>query len=398
MSRQPAQGPLLGIKILDLTRLLPGPMASQMLADMGADVIKIEDPKAPDYARFFFPQKGGMAISYINLNRSKKSLAIDLKSEEGRKIFYQLAKEADIVLDSFRPGVLAKLQLDYDTVKAHNPRIIYVAVTGYGQDGPYAHRAGHDLNYIGYTGMLGLNGTKESGPVMPSVQIADMAGGSYPTVIACLSALLARGRTGEGQFVDVAMTDCALPLMSMVMGDYLNFGQVYHREEPFLSGGLAHYNLYACSDGRHVALGSLEPKFWQGFCMLINRPEWIGRMLPQAEEVAALKKDLAALFLTKTRDEWVALAEPADICLTPILDMDEVENNEYIRHRHLIITSEHPAYGTVKGINQPIQFKGTPTAPAWAAAMLGEDNTAILQDLGYTEEEIARLRAAKVVV
>jgi alpha-methylacyl-CoA racemase len=398
MSRKPAQGPLVGIKILDLTRLLPGPLATQMLADLGAEVIKIEDPKAPDYTRHFFPQKGGMAISFITLNRSKKSLALDLKSEKGRKIFYDLAKEADIVLDSFRPGVLAKMGLDYDTVKTINPRIIYVAVTGYGQTGPYAQAAGHDINYIGYTGLLSLNGTQENGPVMPAVQIADIAGGSYPTVIACLSALLARQTTGEGQFVDVAMTDCTLPLMSMSLAETLNFGQTFGREEPFLSGGLAHYNLYKCADGEYVALGSLEPKFWQGFCMLINKPDWIARMLPQKETVAALKQDLTALFLTKTRDEWVALAAQVDICLTPILNTHEVESNEHIRARGLIVESEHPEYGKVKGINQPIQFSGTPTAPGWAAAKMGEDNDAILKEMGYTEEAIHSLRSEKVIV
>lgn len=398
MSRKPDHGPLVGVKVLDLTRLLPGPLATQMLADLGAEVIKIEDPKAPDYTRHFFPQKGGMAISYIAINRGKKSLAIDLKSEKGRQIFYDLAKDADIVLDSFRPGVLAKMSLDYDTVKQINPRIIYVAITGYGQTGPYAQSAGHDINYIGYTGLLALNGTREGGPVMPGAQIADIAGGAYPTVIACLSALLARGTTGKGQLVDVAMTDCTLPLMSMSLVETLNFGQHFGREEPFLSGGLAHYNIYRCADGEHIALGSLEPKFWQGFCMLINKPDWIARMLPQAETISALKKDLTELFLTKTRDEWVALAAQADICLTPILNPHEVEDNEHIRERGLIATSEHPEYGTVKGINQPIKFGGTPTKPGWAAAKMGEDNNDILLDMGFSEEDIASLRAEKIIV
>jgi alpha-methylacyl-CoA racemase len=186
--------------------------------------------------------------------------------------------------------------------------------------------------------------------------------------------------------------------MNMVMADYLNFGQAYKREEPFLSGGLANYNIYKCKDEKYVALGTLEPKFWQGFCILINKPDWMGRMMPDPASVAALKNDLNDLFQTKTRDEWVAIAEKADICLSPVLDIDEVDKDEHIVHRNLIVEAEHPEYGTVRGINQPIKFTGTPTGVGWAAAKLGEDNDAMLAELGYGEEEIAALRDQKVVI
>ncbi|HPA36235.1 MAG TPA: CaiB/BaiF CoA-transferase family protein, partial [Chitinophagales bacterium] len=205
MSRKPQQGPLQGIRILDLSRLLPGPLATQMMADLGAEVIKIEDPKAPDYTRFFPPQKGSQSIFYLSINRSKKSVTLDLKSEEGKRQFFELVKTADIVVDSFRPGVLQKMGIDYESAKQHNEKIIYVAVTGYGYNGPYMQKAGHDLNYIGYAGILGLTGDEEK-PVIPACQTADVAGGSYPAIVACLSALWARERTGKGQFVDVAMT------------------------------------------------------------------------------------------------------------------------------------------------------------------------------------------------
>lgn len=396
ISRKPNAGPLQGIKILDLTRLLPGPLGSQLLADLGAEVIKIEDPKAPDYTRNFPPMKGNQSYFYLAVNRSKKSLCINLKSEEGKAIFYDLAKEADIVLDSFRPGVLEKMGLDYTTVSAINPRIIYVAVTGYGYTGKYKDKAGHDLNYIGYAGLLGLTGTKEK-PVMPAPQIADIAGGSYPMVIACLSAIIARGNTGKGQFVDVAMTDASMPLISFLLTEHLNTGKTYEREEPMLSGGMANYGIYTCKDGKFVALGALEPKFWQEFCIAIQKPEWIMRMLPEPSMVKALKQDLEQLFLTKTRDEWAAFAEAYDFCLTPILALEELDSNEHLIEREMFVETEHPNYGKLRSINQPFKFSGTPAVPSWAPPLMGEDTISILRDVGYDAAKIDQLKANKII-
>lgn len=373
MSRKPQQGPLQGIRILDLSRLLPGPLATQMLADLGAEVIKIEDPNAPDYTRFFPPLKGSQSLSYISINRSKLSITLDLKSDEGKRKFFELVKTADIVVDSFRPGVLQKMGIDYENAKLHNNKIIYVAVTGYGYSGSYKNLAGHDMNYLGYSGILGLTGDEDK-PILPACQVADVAGGSYPAVVACLSALWARERTGKGQFVDVAMTDCVMPLLSMQFGEFLNAGVKHKRGEPMLSGGMANYNLYKCKDEKWIALGSLEPKFWQGVCMLLGKPDWVPRMLPVPEMVAALKKDLQEIFLTKNREEWVKAAETLDVCLTPILDLDEVEKDIHLNEREMFIEVEHPDYGKVKGINQPFKFSETPAKPSWAAPLMGEDN------------------------
>lgn len=373
MSRKPQQGPLQGIRILDLSRLLPGPLATQMMADLGAEVIKIEDPKAPDYTRFFPPQKGSLSLNYLSINRSKKSITLDLKSETGVNKFFELVKTADIVIDSFRPGVLQKMGLDYESAKKHNEKIIYVAVTGYGYNGPYKYKAGHDLNYIGYAGMLGLTGDKDK-PVIPACQTADVAGGSYPTIVACLSALWARERTGKGQFVDVAMTDCVMPLLSMQFGEALNANVQLRRGEPMLSGGMANYNVYKCKDEKWIALGSLEPKFWQGVCVMLGKPDWMPRMMPVPEMVEALKKDLQELFLTKTRDEWVKEAEGHDICLSPILDLEEVEKDAHLNEREMFFEMEHADYGKVKGVNQPFKFSETPAKPSWGAPLMGEDN------------------------
>jgi crotonobetainyl-CoA:carnitine CoA-transferase CaiB-like acyl-CoA transferase len=379
MYRKPQQGPLQGIRILDLSRLLPGPLATQLMADLGAEVIKIEDPKAPDYTRFFPPLKGSLSLNYLSINRSKLSITLDLKSDEGKRKFFELVKTADIVVDSFRPGVLQKMGIDYDNAKQHNGKIIYVAITGYGYNGAYKNLAGHDMNYLGYSGILGLTGDKEK-PIIPACQIADVAGGSYPAVVACLAALWARERTGKGQFVDVAMTDCVMPLLSMQLGEFLNTGFKQKREEPMLSGGMANYNLYKCKDEKWIALGSLEPKFWQGVCAMLGKPDWILRMMPVPEMVTALKKDLQEIFLTKTRDEWVELAKPLDICLSPILELDEVEKDEHLNQRDMFVEVEHTDYGTFKGINQPFKFSETPAKPSWGAPLMGEDN-ALLDSL-----------------
>lgn len=391
-SRKPVSGPLTGIKILDLTRLLPGPLATQMLADMGAEVIKIEDPKAPDYTKFMPPHYHDVGISYLALNRSKKSLNINLSHPEGKQIFFNLIQSADIVVESFRPGVLAKMGIDYESAKAVKEDIIYVSVTGYGQTGPYKSKAGHDINYLGFAGVLGISGSKDA-PSKSGVQIADIAGGSYPTVIGCLSALLARNTTGKGQLVDVAMVDCSLPFMSFYMGEALNTGKVYHREEHPLAGAVPNYNIYPCKDGKWVALGSLEPKFWMGFCALVNKPEWGARMMDPK-----LKDDLKEFFQTKDRDEWVQMAAAADICLTPILEIDELENEVHHQERNNFVTMEHSVYGAFKGINQPIKFSATPAVPSWAPPLTGEDNVGILQDLGYDNAQIEALKKNGVVI
>ena len=371
--RKPQQGPLQGIRILDLSRLLPGPLATQMMADLGAEVIKIEDPKAPDYTRFFPPQKGSLSVTYLSINRSKRSVTLDLKSEEGKRKFFELVKTADIVIDSFRPGVLQKMGIDYECAKQHNEKIIYVAITGYGYSGPNQFKAGHDLNYIGYAGILGLTGDDKK-PVIPACQTADVAGGSYPAIVACLAALWARERTGKGQFVDVAMTDCVMPLLSMQLGEMMNAGMKPKRGEPMLSGGMANYNVYKCKDEKWIALGSLEPKFWQGVCVMLGKPDWMPRMMPIPEMVVELKKDLQEIFITKTRDEWVKEAGNHDICLTPILELEEVEKDKHLIERDMFFEVEHTDYGKIKGVNQPFKFSETPAKPSWGAPLMGEDN------------------------
>lgn len=363
------KGVLNGIKVLDLSRLLPGPLATMLMADMGAEIIKIEDPNVPDYTRFMPPHLNGVGVNYLALNRNKKSITLNLKTEKGLQQFYDLAKEADIVVDSFRPGVLAKMKLDYETVKQYNPKIIYVAVTGYGQDGPYKNMAGHDINYLAYAGVLGINGTPDK-VMKPGIQIADIAGGTYPTIIACLAALWHRDRTGEGQIVDVAMTDCVLPFLSFYLTETLNSNRTYQRGEHALSGRLVNYNIYKCKDNKWIALGSLEPKFWINFCTSIQKPEWSGAMMDDN-----VKEELTQLFLTKTRDEWITNSLSFDCCIAPIYELDEIEQDPYHQARNNFVEVEHPTLGKVKMINQPIKFSAIKEQQEFSAPPeMGEHN------------------------
>ena len=281
------------------TRLLPGPLGTMMMADMGAEVIKIEDPKNPDYVRNFPPYLNGESAMYLSFNRSKRSLALDFSSEEGKTIFMELVKTADLVIEQFRPKFLDKFGIGYEAAKKVNPKIIYVSITGYGQTGTYANLAGHDLNYTAIAGVLGVTGSSPTeAPINAGVQMADIAGGSYMCIIASLSALYARNQTGIGQQVDVSMTDCVMPLLSAVYP----LQQTGERGTFPLSGGLPNYGIYKTADKKFIALGTLEPKFWAKFCNLVEKPEWAGFILPKNEdELADFKNKISELIASQSR-------------------------------------------------------------------------------------------------
>jgi crotonobetainyl-CoA:carnitine CoA-transferase CaiB-like acyl-CoA transferase len=369
MQRPELSGPLKGIKILDLTRLLPGPLGTQMMAEMGAEVWKIEDKNAPDYARFMPPHLGSTGAIFEAVNRTKRSILVDLKTEEGKHKFFSLLTTADIVIEGFRPGIIDKMGIGYDIAKTIKPDIIYVSVTGYGQDGPYKNKAGHDLNYISYAGVLGLNGGNIESPSLSSVQIADIAGGTYPLIIGALAALWARTYSGIGQKVDISMTDCVLPLASVTLGESLNSGKPYRRGTHPLGGSIPNYNIYKCKDEKWIALGALEPKFWMGFCAAIHKPEWVSRIMEPA-----LYDSLVELFLSKNRSEWLQTLEHLDICFSPIHDQEEVISDPQLLHRNMFIEIPHTELGSIKGIAQPIKFSGTPCQTVWSAPKLGEDD------------------------
>lgn len=398
MENKNQEGPLLGIRILDLTRLYPGPLATMMLGDMGADVIKIEDISSPDYMRFYPPYIGDQSAGFLAVNRSKRSIALNLKNQTGRDIFWKLAATADIVVEPFRPGVLDDMGLGYERTCKIKPEIIYISLTGYGQNGPYAGHAGHDINFIGYSGILAATATAQTGPVLPGPQLGDIAGGAYMTVIACLAALWASKTTGKGQKVDVSMLDGLLPLMTLQMAHTWSTQTGFAPGEAPLSGGLACYGVYRCRDGKYMALGILEEKFWKKFCDMARRPDWEEQFLVHGDDAKKLRSEIAALFLTSTRKEWTRKAAELDICLTPVLEPGEIEDDPHIRTRSMIIEQNHPACGKVKGIGPPIKFSQTPAQPSRPAPALGQDTAGILSEIGYVPDQIEALENDGVIL
>ena len=397
ITRKQKTGPLAGVKILDFTRLLPGPLATMFLADLGADVIKIEDPDNPDYVRDFEPRINGMSVFYLSLNRSKRSLAVNYLSAEGKQLIYDLVKSADVLIEQYRPGVMKELGFGYDELSAINPKLIYVSVTGYGQHSSKAMHAGHDLNYISHAGALGITGHENGDVTIPGFQLADIGGGSYMAMNAVTTALYQREKTGKGDWIDVAMTDATVPFSAMQFAVHQGTKQNIGRGQFELSGGLANYNVYVCKDGKHVALGSLEPKFWNKFCARVNRTDWQEKFLLQGEELQQLKREVRELFLTKTREEWLSYFKDDDFCFTTINDLSEIETDAYLNERNMFVENEHPAAGKYKTINQPLKFLKTDFNNNWSAPDLGDDNATILNELGYGADKIETLKKSGAV-
>ena len=342
--------PLSDVKILDLTRLLPGGFCSLLLADLGAEVLKVEDTGMGDYIRWAPPYYGGeeqqalgtRSALYLSLNRGKRSIRLDLKAEQGREALLRLVASHDVVLDGFRPGVLDRLGVGYDRMNEANPAVVYCAITGYGQDGPYSHRAGHDMNYLGLVGLLGLTGAKGGPPVQSGGQIADIGGGALMAAFGVMAALHERRRSGEGQMVDVSMADGALSWLALVAGRYFCDGEVPRRGEQQLAGGLLCYLPYEAADG-WVSCGALEPKFWAAFCNGVGRPELIEKQFEAPGSDAW--REAAEVFRSRTREEWLAFNDEHDCCIEPILDLDEALDSELVLARRMVVEMEQPRAG-----------------------------------------------------
>jgi alpha-methylacyl-CoA racemase len=390
--------PLSGIRVLDLSRLLPGAYASQMLADFGADVIKVEEPGSGDYGRFMPPQgAGGMSLYFIAINRNKRSMTMNLKSAQGREIFKRMVSHADVVLESFRPGVMERLGLGYEQLKELHPGIIYCAISGYGQDGPYRLRAGHDLNYTGYAGLLHYNRTPNGEPAMPPTQLGDLAGGSFMAVIGILTAVIGRGQTGEGRKVDVSMTEGVMSLLPLLASAYLNTGKAPQPGHSALDGGLPCYNIYEAKDGKHVTLAALEPKFWHTFCTRIGHLE----LLPFHTPVGASEREramdiLRTVFKTKTRDEWVAELGDIDACVGPVYSIEEALNDAHAQARGVAVNSGSadsafrtlPTFPRISGV-EDVQRYPPPT--------MGEHTDELLHAAGYSEAEIEQFKSGGAI-
>src|SRR5574343_1301882 len=324
-------GPLAGVRVLDLTRLLPGPVATLHLADLGAEVIKIEDPQVGDYARTLGTGSGEDSAYFRMINRNKQGLVLDLKKPEGGEIFLRLAETADVIVESFRPGVVDRLGIGYDTVRAINPRIAYCSISGYGQDGPYRDLAGHDINYLGYAGVLEQIGLEGSQPVIPNFQIADLLGGALTGVMGILAAVVEAQRSGQGRHIDVSMTDSVLAHTYFAMLRLNDAGRSAPRGSDLLSGGLPCYATYRCADGKYMAVGALEGKFWQTCCAVLERPDWVQR---QWDPV--LRGEMGELFAARPRDAWASLFATVDCCVTPVLSPEEALVNEQMTARGMV--------------------------------------------------------------
>jgi crotonobetainyl-CoA:carnitine CoA-transferase CaiB-like acyl-CoA transferase len=324
--------PLEAVKVLDLTRLLPGPFCSLILADYGAEVIKIEQPGYGDYARWAPPLIKDTSSFYLLVNRNKKSLTLNLNVDKGREIFLQLARDADVILEGFRPGVAKKLGVDYDTIKKINPRLVYCSISGYGQDGPYANLSGHDVNYLSYSGILGLTVARDGTPVIPSTQIADLGGGALMATIGILLALMAQRNTGKGQFVDISMLDGLVAWLPTIAGGYFATQQPPAPGKVRLGGKYACYAVYRTKDGGYISLGALEKHFWERLCRYINRVEFIEWQFND-EKQSEIFSYLDKHFLTLNRDEWVKQLQEIDVCVAPVYSLAEVFQDSHILHR-----------------------------------------------------------------
>jgi alpha-methylacyl-CoA racemase len=382
------KGSLAGVRVLDLSRLLPGPFASLVLADLGAEVDKVEDPSGGDYLRHMPPQVGGQNAAFLALNRGKRSMVLDLKQPEGRALLLTMLGRYDVLLEQFRPGVLDRLGLGHAALSERFPRLVIAAITGYGQTGPLAHRAGHDIDYLARGGLLGLTGPSDAAPQPPGFQLADVSGGLW-AVIGILAALRARESSGRGGVVDVSMTEAAIPF-AMIQWGSLFAGESITRGGEALTGGIAAYGTYATSDGRAVALGALEPKFWRAFCEGVGLEADMTALLPGAHQVA-MRAKVAAIFASRTRAEWEAFAASVDCCLEPVLAPEELRGDRQHAARQLFVEQETP-FGKSVQLRLPVGEPGTAPPPA-----MGAQTRAILADAGIASDEIERLLAMGVV-
>jgi alpha-methylacyl-CoA racemase len=381
------------VRVLDLSRLLPGGFCSLLLADFGAEVLKVEDTGMGDYIRWSPPYHEGAdetakSALFLSLNRGKRSIRLNLKEEAGREVLLRLVRDHDVLLESFRPGVMERLGVGYQRLREENPRLVYCAITGYGQDGPYTARSGHDMNYLGLNGLLGLSGDAGGPPVQAAGQIADIGGGALMAAFGILAALREREHSGEGQLVDVSMFDGSLAWLALVAARYLADRQAPARGGLELAGSLICYRPYACKDG-WVTLGALEPKFWQAWCRGVDREDLIDKQFssPGSEAHAEVER----VFLTRTRDDWTEFASEHDCCLEPVLGLDEALDSELVRAREMVVRIDQPGTGGVDLLGVPVKLSRTPGAPAGPGPALGEHTREVLVAAGYSDAEIAAL-------
>ena len=374
-------GTLSGITVIDLSRLLPGPYGTMLLADHGARVIAVEDPRYKDRGEYVFP-----------VYRNKSHMTLDLKSKAGREIFFRLVQNADVVVEGFRPGVVQRLGVDYASVRRVNPQIVYCSITGYGQAGAMKDAAGHDVNYLSRSGLLDLMGEKDRPPAIPGIQIADLVGGGMNGALGILMALFHRERTGRGQHIDISMTDGMLGLLPTVQFFEALFGMEQTRGDTFLAHRYACYNTYATADGRYLAVGAVENRFWQNLCDHVGRPEYGPLQYDEShrEEIIACMR---ALFLQKSLAEWERALEGLDVCVTPVRTVVEAMQDPLFATREMVLETDA---GEI-ALGVPLKLGSTPGRVRSAPPDFGADTDRILEELGYSKTQIETLREEGVV-
>ncbi|AMO94212.1 coA-transferase III family protein [Collimonas fungivorans] len=378
--------PLLsGIRVLDLTRLLPGPFCSLYLAQMGAEVVKLEEPQGGDYARMLSPEL------FTLVNRGKKSVTLDLRQPEAVAVLKVMVAQADVLIESFRPGVMDKLGCGYQELKIINPRLVYAALTGYGQTGPYKDRAGHDMNYCAYAGLLDQSGAAGGPPALSNFQSADLAGGALTCALGILAAVIGARASGHGTMVDVGMLDGTLALQALSLATVRTLGASAARGGDILSGGLANYSIYACADGKHVAMAALEPKFFLNFCKAVGRPDLAALPLAPGPDGAALRSALEVLFKARSRDEWELLLADRDCCVSGIYTPQEALDNPQVKARGLVRMDDGKPLPDL-----PIKFSDAAGTTGDCPA-LGSDTSSVLTGLGFGTAALAALRASGAI-
>lgn len=387
-----------GIKILDMSRLAPGPHCSMLLSDFGADVTLVEAVPGAS-AKLGGMNRGGeaaeRAAAYNALGRGKKSIALNLKDEAARDIFYKLVKDADVVMEGFRPGVVARLGVDYETLSKINPRIICCSLSGFGQTGPYSNLVGHDINYISIGGALGVIGRPGTPPAIPVNVVADFAGGGLTAAFAICLTIIARERTGRGQDIDIGMSDGVLSLMTSAFSGFFSNGRPIRPGESMLNGAVPWYNTYQCSDGRWFSIGSIEPHFFEALCRVLGTEEFLGRQHESAIH-PEMQAKWAGIFRTKTADEWMEIMSKFDICAAPVLEMENVVTNPHNLARGMVVEVDSPV-GKVKQIGIGPKLSDTPGRVRSTAPLIGQHTDDVLKSLGYDEESIAKLREAGTI-
>ncbi len=377
---------LQGIKVIDLSRLFPGPYCSMILADLGADVLRIED-------RRFEGEGPGMPT----IMRNKRHMTLNLKHPRGREIFFQMARRADVILEGFRPQVAHRLSIDYETVKKENPGVIYCSVTGYGQDGPYKDMVGHDVNYLSFGGMLGLTGDQGGKPIIPAIQVADMAAGGMYAAIGIMAALFFRQITGKGQYIDISMMDGIVSMLPFPASVFWGQGKPPGRGDTLLSGRYPCYNVYETKEGSHISIGALEPRFWEALCRKLGREEYIPYQYDEGEKRSEIFLFLARTFKSKTRDEWMKELQALDVCFGKVLTLEETFKDPQVLHRRMVTDYVDPAKGKMKLLASAIKMSETPPDIRIPPARFGEHTEEVLRELGFSEAEIQDMKKDGVV-